>query len=264
MVTDVVTAMRASWGVASSPPMPRWREWMAHCARADAHAPRRNPPLDEIERAVVSVARGGIGGEALPWDAMRAPRSRRLYAGLVSFVDDYAGPYPEELFPPEEAVSLRRALLAAGPAPLTLAEQLTVASAEVGGRTFAAAVLLHAVTRAVARNRDRRALGDLPWTVRLRETEWVAPFPAEVAGRGDPPGDTYHYWANFVVGLHVEMRGRLGPRALGATFRAGPFAMTWIRGGLFGRTLFAGAHAACDRAGLRHGRAAARAMGRRS
>jgi hypothetical protein len=45
-----------------------------------------------------------------------------------------------------------------------------------------------------------------------------------------------------------------------AMFAAGPLAMRSIRGGLFGRTLFAGSHAAVDRLGLVHGEAAARAV----
>jgi hypothetical protein len=257
-VRDAITAARATWGVASSPPMPRWREYMAWTTELRDAAEVWNPPDIVLERRLVALATGPRD-DALPWADMSAPRSRRVYAGLVSFVDDYEGPYPEELFPAAEVHALRLALRGR---PRTIDEQLEAALATTGGRAFAAAILLHAATRLVARNRDSRALGDLAWTERALDAAWIAPFAPEVAGDGDAPGDTYHYWANFAVGMQAEIRGTLVPRAVGAAFYAGPVAMTWIRGRIFRSTLFAGSHAICDRMGLAHGRAVARA-GRR-
>lgn len=259
VLRDAVTAARATWGVASSRPMPRWHEYMAWIDARRATADRFNASESELERALVASARRAPAPhDPLPWSA-RAIRSRRLYAGLVSFVDDYPGPYPDELFPCGEARALRLALRARERV-LTIDEQLEVALTRTADRPFAAAILLHAVTRQIARDRDARALGELAWDERLRDAAWIAPFAPEIAGRGDPPGDTYHYWANFAVGFHAALHGRVVPRAVGAAFYAGPIAMTWIREGLFGSELFAGAHARCDRMGLRHGRAVARAL----
>lgn len=253
---DALTAARATWGVASSGPMPRWTEWMEWIDAERGRATAWNPDDRAIEAELVRLARGRAT-DGLPWDAMRSPASRRLYAGLVSFVDDHQGPCPSELFPRERALALRTALRS--DLPRTIPEQFAIALPLAGGHAFAAAILLHAVTRQIARDRDARALGSIPWDERLRDAASIAPFAPEIAGRGDAPGDTYHYWANVAAGYHAEHRGRLVPRAVGAAFYAGPIAMTWIRGRLFASPLFAGAHTLCDRMGLRHGRALARA-----
>jgi hypothetical protein len=262
LARDAATLARASWAVASSDTMARYREWMEwNDARRDA-ASRHNPLPGDLERAVAGVVRARVtmATESLPWNAGRSPASRRLLAALVSFVDDYGGAMPSEMFPREETHALRLALReAAGGGALTADEQLAIALDATGGELFAAAVLLHAVTRLVARNRDTRAVGALTWEERLADAAWIAPFLPEIAGKGDAPGDTYHYWANFVAGLHAELRKRIVPRTVGAVFLAGPLAMHLVRGRLFGATLFAGAHARCDWMGLRHGRVAARA-----
>jgi len=246
--------------------MPRWREYMEWVDGRRASADRLNPEERALERRLVELVRDADAAHApsahdmLPW-CDRAPRTRRLYAGLVSFVDDYVGPYPDELFP-HDAVHALRLVLRARERVLRIDEQLEVALETTGGRPLAASILLHAVTRQIARDRDARALGALEWDERLRDAAWIAPFAPPIAGGGDPPGDTYHYWANFAVGLHAGLHGRAVPRAVGAAFHAGPIAMTWIRGGLFGSVLFAGAHALCDRMGAAHGRAVARVLGR--
>ena len=181
----------------------------------------------------------------------------------MSFVDDYRGPFPRELFPRREVEVLRARLRsAAGAGALTIDEQLDVALSTTGGDLCAAAVLLHAVTRMVARNRDTRALGELSWEQRLDDAGWIAPFPPAVAGRGDAPGDTYHYWANFAVAARAALEWRLAAGVLVLIFFAGPVGMGLVRGRMFGRTLFAGTHARCDRMGLRHGAAAAHASRR--
>ncbi|UJR79669.1 hypothetical protein [Sandaracinus amylolyticus] len=262
---DTITAARATWGVASSPPMPRWREYMAWIDARRADAERFNPGEIALERSLIALVTGtrtDAPHDALPWlDGAAGPPSRRLYCALVSFVDDYDGPFPTELFPHDEVHALRLALRAQRRA-LTIDEQLAVALDHTGNRAFPAAILLHAVMRLVARDRDARALGGLDWEERLHDAACIAPFAPSVAGDGDPPGDTYHYWANFAVGFHAALHGRVAPRALGAAFYLGPIAMRWIREGVFGSELFAGAHTECDRMGLRHGRAVAGAITR--
>jgi hypothetical protein len=231
---------------------------------------RRNADASTLERALIAHAVLAVRDatheplDALPWDERRAPTSRRLFAALVSFVDDYSGDFPSELLPRDAAHALRHALRqAASEAPgrvLTIDEQFAVALDVAGGRAFAAAILLHAVTRLVARGRDERALGELEWEERLHDASWMAPFAPEIAGTGDAPGDTYHYWANVAVGMHAELRGTIIPHVVGAAFYVGPVAMRVVRQGVFGSHLFAGAHALCDRMGLRHGRMLACAL----
>jgi hypothetical protein len=257
---DGVTVLRATWAVASSPAMPRHGEYMAWYRAQRRRATRLNPPAAELGERQQRLARTSerAARTSLPWCAT-APPLRRTFPALVSFVDDYAGPYPRELFPAGEVARLLDRLRAAA-APATLDEQLAAALEITGGRLFAAAVLLHAATRWLARARDTRALGPLPWSQRLDDAALLAPFAPAVEADGDAPGDTYHYWANFVAGCQTFLDGGVAARAMRTLFVAGPVAMSAIRGGLFGRTLFAGNHAAVDRLGLMHGEAAARAL----
>jgi len=255
IVRDVATLARASWAVASSSTMPRWQEWMRQENARRRSGRRTNPARAKLEAAVLRVVarHGESASQALPW-CESAPPSRRLVAALVSFVDDYEGAMPAEMLPQRETRALRLALRErAGGGVLTVDEQLDVALQACDGRIFAAAVLLHAVTRQVARDRDARALGALGWEERIIDAAWIAPFPRSVAGPGDAPGDTYHYWANFTAGLHAALRETAVTHGVRAMFLAGPVAMKLVRGGLFGATLFAGAHARCDWMGLRHG-----------
>src|SRR5687767_2423843 len=130
IVRDTTTAVRATWGVASSGPMPRWREWMESADIARDRADRHNAGEDELEQAITRVlhARAILDRplDGLPWDRMRVPHSRRLFAALVSFIDDYPGPFARELFPADEARTLRAALDARA-RPLTIDEQLAIA-----------------------------------------------------------------------------------------------------------------------------------------
>jgi hypothetical protein len=267
-VADSVTVLRATWSVASSPAMPRHAEYMAWYQSCRPHSKKLNPTAAELGERQKRLARASNQSRSslmsLPWGTAsqschHSPSLRRTYAALVSFVDDYSGAYPNEFFPAREVAQLldhlRVTAIAAG-GSLSLDEQLSAALELTSGRLFGAAVLLHSVTRWIARDRDTRALGALPWKQRLSDAALLAPFSPEIEGDGDAPGDTYHYWANFVAGYQTYLEGGLVSRAMRAMFAAGPFAMRWIRGGLFGRKLFAGNHAAIDRLGLAHGEAA--------
>jgi hypothetical protein len=271
-LVDGVTVLRATWSVASSPAMPRHGEYMAWYRSYRLHTKRRNPPAAELverqKRLAQASDRARSSLTLLPWGAAsqrwsEPPPLRRTFAALVSFVDDYSGPYPREHFPAREVarlLDLFRVNAVALGGSLTLDEQLGAALEIVSGRLFAAAVLLHAATRWLARARDTRALGSLSWKQRLGDAALLAPFAPEVEADGDGPGDTYHYWANFVAGYQTRLDGGVAARAMRAMFAAGPLAMRTIRGGLFGRTLFAGNHSAVDRLGLAHGEAVARAV----
>jgi len=270
---DALVAARATWAVASAEPMPDYASYMRWYRAHRRTVSRSNPDGPSLARALAELSlasrsRAGEPLDALPWIDNAAPPLRRTYAALVSFVDDYDGPFPRELFPPAVVARLRtslvaRSALAGVAAPLTLDEQLAIALEHTDGRVFAAAVALHAATRSIARGRDTRALGtdDHPaWTARVDEAAALAPFDARVEDGGDAPGDTYHYWATFVAGFQCAVRDLVVSRVMDAMFWTGPVAMRWIRGGLFANELFAGAHHDVDRLGLSHGRAIGRLL----
>jgi hypothetical protein len=255
--TNARMVVRAAWGVSVSPPMPRFEEYMA---RIGGSSGRENPADAELRRALHDRARRlGDARRAplhLPWCPTRTVATQRLFAAIVSFVDDYHGPYPEEFFPPTAMSALVEAFAAHPPASLDVIDQLDTSLSIVGPHPFAAAVALHGALRTLARGRDRRvgAPFDLTLEQRLARGASIAPFARALGPRGDALGDTYHYWACFAAALHCGLRTRdPARRAMLALFAVGADLMAAVRHGIFGHELFAGTHDAVDRAGLSHG-----------
>jgi hypothetical protein len=268
-VARLMLAARASWAVASSPPMQRYPEYVDRVRASERNAQRWNPHPRVLFGQIVDAVRVTTTPEALlelPW-ATRVPEVGRAYAAYVSFVDDYRGLYPGELFPVPETRQVLDAIAAASERGevWTVPEQLGAALPIAGGRVYAAVVLLHAATRMLARGRDGRALGPavaaLTLEDRLRIGAAIAPWPAEIARGGDAMGDTYHYWASFAAGMHTTLgRGSVARHVVRGAFALGPVLMSTIRGGLFARPLFCGNHAELDRLGLAQGTALARLL----
>src|SRR5262249_20322798 len=153
-------------------------------------------PLGRAIRARVAGLHDATGSLlALPWSPARTVATQRLFAAVVSFVDDYHGPYPAELFPREPMAALIAALAARPRAALDVVAQPGLALSLVGPPPFAAALALHGATRTLARGRDRR-LGspfDLSLEERLARGASVAPFGRQLGPHRDALGDTYHY-----------------------------------------------------------------------
>jgi hypothetical protein len=255
--TNARMVVRAAFGVSVSPPMPRFEEYMA---RLGPSAGRENPPDAELRRAIRERALGLRDTRHtplhLPWSPTRTVATQRLFAAIVGFLDDYRGPFPEELFPRTAMSGLIDAFAARPPASVDLVEQLDTSLGIVGPHPFAAAVALHGALRTLARGRDRRlgAPFDLSLEQRMARGESIAPFARALGPRGDALGDTYHYWACFAAGLHCGARTRDPARlAMRALFGVGADLMAAVRHGVFGHELFAGKHDAVDRAGLSHG-----------
>lgn len=218
------------------------------------------PMLASLERVLDAHAPSGDPRE-LPWGPRGPLRIRRSVPALLSFVDDHGGPFPRELFPPAEMRRTAAAIQArhdADSEPLTVDVQLGEALALTRGRLLAATVLLHAVTRQLARGRDGRACPGLYPTLedRLQAGTAIAPFAPEISLGSDPLGDTYHYWAMVAAGVHhvlARRDGWIAPGLMLGLFYLGPKLMRLVRQELFGRTLFFGDHLHVDRLGLWHG-----------
>jgi hypothetical protein len=259
--------LRAAWGVSVSPPMPRFEEYVARLERPPG---RENPADAELRRAWRARTAGLAGARrpvSLPWCPARTVATQRLFAALVSFVDDYHGEYPEELFPRPAMAALIDVFAARPSASLDLVDQFDIALGLIGPHPFAAALALHAAVRTLARGRDRRlgASFDLSLEERLARGASLAPFAPALGPSGDALGDTYHYWACFAAGLHCGLRQRdPARRAMRFLFGAGADLMAAVRQGLFGNELFGGKHDAVDRSGLSHGLEVAAILGRGS
>jgi hypothetical protein len=267
--------LRAAWGVSVSPPMPRYEEYVARLERQTGRdcgrdGDRHNPEDAELRRAWSTRAARLADARrpfCLPWCASRTVATQRLLAALVSFVDDYHGEYPEELFPRSAMEALMDGFAASPAASLDVVEQFDVALALVGPFPFAAALALHGAVRTLARGRDRRlgAPFDLSLEQRLARGASLVPFARALGPRGDVLGDTYHYWACFAAGLHCSRRAHdPARRAMRALFGVGADLMAAVRHGVFGHELFGGTHDAVDRAGLSHGLQLGALLARRS
>ncbi len=266
VLRDGPMLVRALWGVSTSPPMPRYPEYVAAMQHIEAAAFERNPQGANLEGAVLAAARrlGGYAKADLPWQGQQA-KWADMIAAVTSFTDDYTGPYPVEFFPPAETAALLSAINAAAKResrPLSIVEQLELGLEMTNGSVFAAAVLLHATSRAIARGRDTRALSETSWRLeeRIGLGRVFAAFQQADSQGGDPLGDTYHYWAMVVAGLWcADARHRQSVLAVATrTFlRNGADLMWLIRDRVFGSTLFFGRHKCIDRLGLTHGLALA-------
>jgi hypothetical protein len=142
--------------------------------------------------------------------------------------------------------------------PLTIPEQFECALAACYESAFGAAVMLHALSRVLARGRDARALPsfDLSLAERLELGQMIAPFSRADSRGGDPLGDTYHYWAMLSGGLWCadsRYRFRIERIAVESLLRNGSRLMWLIRDRLFKSPLFFGRHVDIDRMGFRHG-----------
>lgn len=180
--------------------------------------------MDDLTDLVARSRR--CDGTRLTWSAQPVLPAR-VVAALASFVDDYEGAYPSELFPEPEVISLLQDFRERPPASLTAASQLECALA-VTSDPFSAVVLLHATLRLLARGRDFRAYPNTrPMSVseRLAVGACVAPFRPDESFGGDPLGDAYHYWAMLTAGM---FRPRIASRTWRATFGGLFWSAPWL------------------------------------
>ncbi|MFK8001920.1 MAG: Mpo1-like protein [Polyangiales bacterium] len=234
----------ALYAVSTSPPMPRYREYLV---ALDAQRPTLVSHRERGDGLIDSVFRSTRGevfrvGDVSAFD---------LLAALSSFTDDYAIE-PPRLFAVDVAVSILERIR--GEHCLSLWEQLEIALRCAEGRPFEALLGLHTATRVLARGRDARLHPAFRMSLeeRLHHGEAIAPFHPDDALGGDPLGDTYHFWANVTAGVYAACP--TNPKAsramVYAMLYAGPWLMHGVRETLFGSTLFCGTHSRIDRLGL--------------
>ena len=235
--------------VATSPPMSDYQRYVqAVCSR-----PKRDLQPDAGALLGALAAWSGRFKRALPEHLS----ARRLAAALVSFVDDYTGPYPEEAFD-DRAVRIGLDRIAASDLPMTIPDLLDGEPFSSLPTRLDALLVGHAVLRQLARGRDDRALPSARMSLeeRLRIGGNIVPFHPSLSWGGDPLGDAYHYLANVTIGtLFAARRMPHSARVLWPIplFAVGPELMTLVRERTFGSKLFFGNHARIDRMGLRHG-----------
>jgi hypothetical protein len=238
----------ALYAVSTSPPMPRYREYVEAVEASRAGWRRTNPPAP----ALFAMMEGAGSGCAALVSTVRA---RDLVAAVSSFTDDYSSAPPTDLFAVPAALAILRALEHEEHIPVN--EQLAIGLGVTSGELFTAVMGLHTATRVLARGRDRRLHPGFRMSLeeRLERGRAIAPFHPDDSRGGDPMGDTYHFWANVLGGIYAGcpwLTTRQRAFVAGMLY-AGPWLMRGVREMAFGSTLFYGNHARVDRLGLRIG-----------
>ncbi|MCB1305123.1 MAG: hypothetical protein KDK37_12625 [Leptospiraceae bacterium] len=191
---------------------------------------------------------------------LRGPfQSIPLVTALISFTDDFRGPFPY-LFFKRGPIKAFIEWLENQNRPLTLPDLFLCPEVRRCENALDSILIIHAALRHIARGRDTRAIG-FPMSLerRLLISGNVAPFPEAVSCGGDPLGDAYHYLANLAIGIAITPEP-LASRWPIPLFRAGPYLMLWIRQRCFGSILFFGNHRRIDHLGLSHGQFIAREL----
>jgi hypothetical protein len=159
--------------------------------------------------------------KTLSWDKFVFSKGRFL-TSVVAFCNQHSEEtYPEIFYPPlarcyinqviDESDRLNR--------QLTLIEQYDVAlnltdrASGIDGKSTShrlldAAVLAHAGSRSAARIHDSRVDPERLAFSKDLMRKWrdcIATFDNITNEYGDPPGDTYHFWQNYVAGLTVPV-----------------------------------------------------------
>lgn len=232
--------------VATSPPMQDYEEYRRTVKQidyCDCAQPDESILQEQLKIALLRFSRPMPAGLS----------ARDLCTALISFVDDYSGPYPARAFQ-SAAVEQSFGLLRGAAEPLGIADIVRWQTPAFCESALDALLVAHALLRQLARGRDSRALPgcNLSLAERMELARKIAPFAPELSRGGDPPGDAYHYTANLCVGFASGF-WRSSALWLRPLFAAGPWLMTLIRQELFGSVLFFGNHARIDWLGLRHG-----------
>lgn len=192
-----------------------------------------------------------------PWSTKRVD-IHNLFKSLVTFADDHDERVPREYFPVDESHHLIEKIISTSRkvnAPLELPQQLEIGLDLSDGRVLAAAVLCHSASRAVGRNRDQKIDPSFKFTADTMQ-QWsssIARF--NDTKQYDPPGDTYHFWATFSMGMALRKSLSKEPTAClayGTLFYYGADVMDVCRK-LIARNPLRYKHMVVDRMGLKIG-----------
>lgn len=162
--------------------------------------------LREIKNLAETLDSNHPQEDCLPWSSQRV-NIHSLFESLLAFTDDHTETIHQEYFPVDQSKHFIKEVIASSRlrgAPLQLPEQLRIALEYTDGQLLAASILCHSASRAVGRNRDQRVDPAFKF-----DTDTMRQWGASIARfddnkQFDPPGDTYHFWATFSMGLALK------------------------------------------------------------
>ncbi|MDX1959846.1 MAG: hypothetical protein SFU98_14845 [Leptospiraceae bacterium] len=177
----------------------------------------------------------------------------KIISVLICFIDDHSEIYPRFCFD-EEKIPRLIEWMRASKTTLTIPEILESKILDSTECTIEKLLIVHATLRLLARGRDFRAFNNYQLTLeeRILISRNIAPFDPSVSNGGDPLGDSYHYLANFIIGIIFGNRPLIQKFPI-LLFFMGPYLMKAIREFFFGNILFFGNHSTIDHMGLKHG-----------
>lgn len=241
----------------------------------------RNPPPERLRRCleqkIDSFQQSQLRSNwrSFPWTDKEKLQIDRLAATVISFTDDHKGEIFLEYFPLKEMNLLIREIIRAYEITGTetsIGNQYWMSLNYSQGHPLAASILLHAAYRAVARSRDTRVDKSLKFPVK-NEQDPSEPSMLSLARAtasfedgndlDDPLGDTYHFWAEYAIGMAIEFESAEGNRMsplYSPLFFYGPNLMSLVREKVLRKTQAAGNHLYEDRTGLRLGKEIARGL----
>jgi hypothetical protein len=266
MLDDFFIAIKASFGVATSRPMPRFPEYL----EIQKKFPRKKfNCIDDLPLFMKSIIVENQNAKEKSFTYLSYFYKNRLtnisllrvYATLVSFVDDYRGKYPEEYFNEEiikdYILKLKRK---SDHEQLNLEDQISSALEITNGEFLLALFLIHAATRLIARGRDFRIFNYsffMSLEERMEVGKKICFFKEEDIGLvSDNLGDTYHFWAMFIAGFIYQIvrdEKRISSKIFYFLFKNSSILMHWIRGKIFRSYLYVGVHSEVDKIGFLQG-----------
>lgn len=145
----------------------------------------------------------------LPWSPHKV-NIHTLFKTLVTFTDDHTETIYQEYFPTTQINHCIEEIISTSKlkgTPLQLPEQLKIALKYANGQLLPASILAHSASRVIGRNRDQRVDTAFKFDANIMQ-QWSASIARfDDARQFDPPGDTYHFWATFSMGLALKSLG---------------------------------------------------------
>ena len=178
----------------------------------DTRANILNPPHDVTAQLILSEIRSRHISKQeeqrwayVPWNGSdKKINLWELFNFLICHVDDHDIPIPGAYLPVDQTRDMIDHVLSYSERmqrALTIPEQYDIALNIADNYPTAGAILAHSASRAIGRNRETRAGDKLTFTFdEMRQwSRAVARFDDGM--HRETPGDTYHYWACFTMGM---------------------------------------------------------------
>jgi hypothetical protein len=176
----------------------------------------------------------------VPWNKDYSLNLINLAEAIIANADYHEAPINQELYPVEqclEFINRVKEVEKVTDHSVEIDGQFEIALQLADGYPLAAALIAHLATRAIARNSDSRIDPRLSFTDE-QMVEWAHTVARFKQSEGnDSMGDTYHFWANCLMGMALSAKQYEEPQKVAiikSAFEEGPQIMSNVRA-MFGK-----------------------------